>query len=149
MASHVTDAGVMDIYATVPREVSPEASDWGGQISAKEASSKCETRHVQAGETEQAKNIQREEVWHVRREETEHFQAQETEQIQQCGKVSKLPVFRPSKSFVNREKGKATEKMATADDSDSDSDSDYDAPPSESNSSADDDEMIEYRKYAQ
>lgn len=36
--------------------------------------------------------------------------------------------------------------MATAD---SDSDSDYDVPPTESNSSADDDEVIEYRKYAQ
>lgn len=36
--------------------------------------------------------------------------------------------------------------MASAD---SDSDSDYDVPPTESNSSADDDEVIEYRKYAQ
>lgn len=87
MASHVTDAGVLDIYATVPRDVSSEASGWKEQLSAKQASSETETLHIQARQTEQTENIQREETWHVQREETE--------EIQQCGKVSKLPVFRP------------------------------------------------------
>ncbi|KAE8790854.1 hypothetical protein D1007_34665 [Hordeum vulgare] len=79
MASHVTHAGVLDIYATVPRDVSSEASDQKEQLSAKQASSETETGHIQARQTEQTENIQREETWRVQREETEQIQPLERE----------------------------------------------------------------------
>ena len=61
---------------------------------------------------------------------------------------TKLPVFRAASLASDREKGVATEELHISGDSDSDSDSDYVVPPAESNSSAEDEEIIEYQKYA-
>ncbi|KAM3367759.1 hypothetical protein ACQJBY_016363 [Aegilops geniculata] len=128
MAKHVTDAGVIDIYAVIPADESHEGIDWEFEFAEQFQAEHCyaEQVHVDEGHAEEVQAEQR---------NAEYVQCR-----------AKMPVFRAASSVSDKGKGVATEEMQFS--GESDSDSDYVVPPAESNSSAEDEEIIEYRKYA-
>ncbi|XP_045089753.1 uncharacterized protein [Aegilops tauschii subsp. strangulata] len=161
MAKHVTDAGVMDIYASIPDDfVAQEASDWEEEYAADIGEGNCdvdsgeEEMHHQVPEQEQQQvsedngQQERQEMHQMadNLEEQEHQPDwQWSNNFYQSASNLKLPVNRGP--IQNHDRGKSVQNEDSGIDS-STSDSDYVVPPAESNSSASDDEVLELRKYA-